>query len=534
MTKRNIYDYEVISKMSLTQLKQILKDNKEKHKYLLEKASKHKGSNFIPTMRQYEALQALQDDKTTQIGFGGGAGGAKSILGVFWIISMALAYSGTAWFIGRKTMVSLKQTTLVSFFEVMKLLNIPTKQYKFNGQDNVVTFKNGSVVYLKDMDWKPSDPHYTRFGGLLLTGAFLDEANEIPEKAIEIINSRIGRMKNDEYNLLPKMLYAFNPDKGFVYRTFYEPWKKGLEKAGHKYIPALAIDNPHIAESYIDTLWNLPEISKQRLLFGNFDYDDSDDMLVDYQQITALFTTIAKEIEPYYIIVDIAGDGKDNSVFSVWRGGELFVLELRNGMNTQEVIEHIRKLADEYKVPNSNIAVDAIGIGEGVAHSPLLSGCVPFKSSNVPVPTKPEPVSKYDIYGNKRMEEKFVTPNYTNLRSQMGWVLASKIKNGELAIRINEAEQVTVGDRQMTMRDVIEEELSMLRDGNPDNDGVKKRLMSKKDMKKFLGRSPDVLDIFLMRQYFEVVKDYEIVYNKKSKPLYERLFWKKHHKKKFK
>ena len=58
-----------------------------------------------------------------------------------------------------------------------------------------------------------------------MTGAFIDEANEVPEKAIEIVLSRIGRRNNAKYKIFPTLLLTFNPDKGYVYRTFYEPWK---------------------------------------------------------------------------------------------------------------------------------------------------------------------------------------------------------------------------------------------------------------------------------------------------------------------
>jgi hypothetical protein len=41
------------------------------------------------------------------------------------------------------------------------------------------------------------------------------------------------------------------------------------------FIPALATDNPHLDENYITQLQRADEITRQRLLFGNFDYDDT-------------------------------------------------------------------------------------------------------------------------------------------------------------------------------------------------------------------------------------------------------------------
>lgn len=76
-----------------------------------------------------------------------------------------------------------------------------------------------------DLAYKPSDPTYTRFGSMELTGGFVDESNEIDAQCLTILATRIGRQRNSEYGLKPKMLQTFNPDKGHVYANFYKPWK---------------------------------------------------------------------------------------------------------------------------------------------------------------------------------------------------------------------------------------------------------------------------------------------------------------------
>ena len=56
------------------------------------------------------------------------------------------------------------------------------------------------------------------------------------------------------------------------------------------FIPALATDNPFITKSYIDQLSKADEITKQRLLYGNFDYDATPGRLFSYDSLTDLFT----------------------------------------------------------------------------------------------------------------------------------------------------------------------------------------------------------------------------------------------------
>ena len=58
--------------------------------------------DFKANKKQKICLQAILDSTTSEIGYGGGAGGGKSFVGTFAIWSLASKYNGTAWFFGRK------------------------------------------------------------------------------------------------------------------------------------------------------------------------------------------------------------------------------------------------------------------------------------------------------------------------------------------------------------------------------------------------------------------------------------------------
>ena len=94
------------------------------------------------------------------------------------------------------------------------------------------------------------------------------------------------------------------------------------------------------------------------------------------------------------------------------------------------------------------------------------------------------------------MKHEFVPKtNFKNLKAQCGWKLAEVINEHKIAIRVPE------------YRDIIIEELtSILRDKEVDNEG-KKQLRSKEDVKKEIGRSPDIGDTLLMRMWFELKKE---------------------------
>lgn len=229
-------------------------------------------TNVHYTSKQWEAINYLQDKTTNELCFGGGAGGGKSRLGCTWILKMALKYPGTRWLIGRSILKTLKETTIKTLFEVISDINIPISFYSYNQQANEIKFKNGSEIIFKDLFSYPSDPNFDELGSLEITGAFIDEAVQIKDKARNIVKSRI-RYKLDENGLIPKILYCSNPGRGFLYDEFYKPSLTNSLPDDKKFIQSLVQDNSFISEYYISNLNALDIESKQRLLFGNWDFE---------------------------------------------------------------------------------------------------------------------------------------------------------------------------------------------------------------------------------------------------------------------
>ena len=104
------------------------------------------------THTQEKAIEYLFDKKTTEVLFGGAAGGGKSWVGCSWLILMCLKYPKTRYLMGRSKLDSLKKTTLNTFFDVCKQFELQANiDYTFNGSSNIVTFSNGSEIILKDL-----------------------------------------------------------------------------------------------------------------------------------------------------------------------------------------------------------------------------------------------------------------------------------------------------------------------------------------------------------------------------------------------
>ncbi|HXS58868.1 MAG TPA: phage terminase large subunit, partial [Hanamia sp.] len=408
-------------------------------------------------------------------------GGGKSILGTYWLLKNSLKFPGTRWLMGRSELKTLKETTLVSFFKVCEMQGLKSGlHYKLNQQSNTIVFPNGSCILLKDLFSYPSDPNFDSLGSLEITGAFIDECNQISEKARNIVRSRI-RHDLDKHNLLPKMLMTCNPSKGWVYTEFYKPFKAGELSKDKKFIVALVTDNNKISKTYYENLLKLDEASKQRLLYGNFEYDDDPATLIPYDKIIDCFTNDFVQEGETYITADIARYGSDSTVIGLWSGWRVRLFRYK-GKSVTDVASIIINMQNKNGVPNSRTIVDDDGVGGGVTD---IVRCKGFINNSVALPSPTSPKDK---------DGKPIPENYVNLKSQCYFRLAEKINKSGLFIDCND-----VGIKELTIQ-----ELEQVKQHNMDKDG-KKSITPKDKVKELIGRSPDFSDCLAMRMWFELV-----------------------------
>tara|TARA_A100001015_G_C14770009_1_gene624838 strand:- start:1 stop:729 length:729 start_codon:yes stop_codon:yes gene_type:complete len=233
-------------------------------------------------------------------------------------------------------------------------------------------------------------------------------------------------------------------------------------------VQSLVDDNRHVSKHYKDQLNKLDYISKQRLLYGNWEYDDSDDKLINYDAIINTFSN--DNIKPGlpYITADIARYGKDKTVIVYWTGlrAEEFIT-----MNTNSVTEAANKIMElqrRYSVPLNHICVDEDGIGGGVKD---ILRCKGFVNNSKAIKGE----------------------NYVNLKTQCYYTLADYINKLKIYVK---AERIT-------LKNAITEELEQVRRKNYDKD-TKLQLIGKDDVKTALGRSPDYADAIMMRMIYEL------------------------------
>ncbi|MBQ0035097.1 MAG: hypothetical protein KBS77_07360, partial [Bacteroidales bacterium] len=297
----------------------------------------------------------------------------------------------------------------------------------------------------------------------------IEEGGEVHQLALEVLKSRVGLNHNHKYRLTAQILNTCNPKKKFLYTTFYKPWKEGALSYPYTFIQSLVQDNNYIGEEYIHNLESITDrITKERLLFGNWEYDDNPNALIPFDAIADLFTNdFCSDSGERTMSADVALKGRDCYVRAD-RRGDTIRLTIRPKMEPIEVEQDIRQAATKNSVRLSNVVVDSDGVGAFVT-SYLNGG--------------------FEFHGEARS----FSGNYNNLKSECGFKLAELI----CARRLHVICDKTVQER-------LSLELETLMADDIDNDTSKKKLVSKDRMKAILGHSPDILDALLMLMVFEV------------------------------
>jgi len=385
---------------------------------------------------------------------------------------MCLAYPGTKWFMGRNELKRLMASTYVTFQKVMRFHNLPKSCYKLNGQYNYIEFVNGSRIDLLDLKYLPSDPLYERFGSLEFTGGFIEEAGEVHFGAFDTLKSRINRHFNKELNIHAFIFLSCNPKKNWLYTVFYKRWKNKTLPDNYCFIQSLYFDNPYTASSYKASLSQLSDPSKkQRLMFGNWEYDDDPNSIFEYDAIIDMFSNeFILESDERYISSDLAMKGRDKFVVSSWKGLVCEFPIVQSISDGKSIEQALKLTSKKCHVPRSHVVADSDGMGNYLES--YMEGIKTFHG------------------GGKAVNSE----TFANLRSECYFKLAEMVNQRRIRVK--------TGDPGV--REQIVNELSMIKSLDIDDTEKKQRIMKKDDIKENLAGSPDFADTLMMRMVFEL------------------------------
>ena len=333
-----------------------------------------------------------------------------------------------------------------------------TGVYKVNESNLIITTPSGVHIHFKSAD-KPDN----LFGEDVYSIVF-DEAPRAKVDAFYALRSTItatgGMMKlignfGGTANWMHQLKQKSLTDKEYAYFkiTAWDAVKEGI------------LLQEEIEQAQRDLP---PKIFKQLYLAEE---QESLDMLCSYESINDLWTNTHANRNGRYITADIALHGSDKFTIYVWEGYTVIRFIEIDKCEADEVERLLKELSITYNVGRSNIAYDADGLGAFLRG--YLKGARPFNN------------------GSKALKINGKETNYKNLKSQCGYEFAKRINNKEVFIdcEIDKAEMI--------------KELECLQSYALDNDG-KIQLLPKAKIKELIGHSPDKLDGFVMRTYFDL------------------------------
>jgi len=426
---------------------------------------------FKPSPKQNLIFDYFNDKYTTEILYGGSVSSGKTYALCALLVMKCLQYPGIRVGLARQRLTTLKRNTVSTLLKLLRDWQLSAdKHFKYNQQSGELTFFNDSKILLCELAYNPSDPEYTRIGGLEITFGAIDEAGETHEKGKEIFQSRIGRWLNDKYDIKPLLFLTCNPTKNFLFRDFYMPQKEHKMPEHRKFIQALPQDNPYVSQAYLDNLdRTLSHLEKRRLLYGDWEVHDDSEALFAYEDIVYLYEddSLDRGDKQMRLSCDIAFT-LDECVFVVWEGKTIVKIIKKDKMVKTTVVDTIKKICDEYKIRYDHVAWDADGVGLYLReHFPggkeIHNGSKPIKNDG-----------------------------YRNLKTELFFTLSEKVKKGEVKIK------------EENYSSEVMDQLSVIKHKPRHTGDNKIELIPKAEMVRILGHSPDIADAMAYGMIFHL------------------------------
>lgn len=306
------------------------------------------------------------------------------------------------------------------------------------------------------------------------------------------IPERQGKLR---YFMVDNDNYIWGDTKAEVIEKAWHVLQPLVEKSGlnpESFIKSLTFvggsiyDNQELLKidpGYLGNLNAQDEETKERLLGGNWNKKQNKSDIYDYVKMRDVFTNHYCERDyansSKYITTDIALKGSDKFIVFVWKGKMLIDFLVMDKAKGNQIIDAIKTMAIKHRVQFSNIVFDNDGVGQ------FVDGFIP---------------NAREFNNGSRAKN---NENYRNLKSQCFFKSGDAVNNGEYYIPEYVANMKYSEDK--TLREQIMYERKAIKRDKPDNDG-KMAVISKQEMKVYLdGKSPDVMDAFMMREVIELL-----------------------------
>lgn len=467
--------------------------------------------------KQLELMNYILDNDTTELFYGGSAGGGKSRGCANIFLILVKKFPGIKLGVFRKTVTQLRKTTMDTFYKAMgaaglkrcdpKDTNFKSGDWRLTDIGSKIEFKNGSQILFMSLD-PANDPEFTSIGSLEIDFGMIDEAGEITKLAKDTLRSRLGRgVATRVYHLVPKLILLANPSSNFLRKEYYDPyaklgggesqrWQNGeLTQANGEKIPAYrvylratAYDNPFLPQSYIDTLKSLPDAQRKRLLDGDWNFNDGENVLFSYTLLESVM--VNKKPEKVFIEKKTGQfEYKDGKVNEKVEKKALF--SLTAGIDVADTGKDQTVIA----IMDQNTLIDLIPLQISQVDETPKSKLYAEKAIEV--------LKRYGFTsreaGRVYLEQNSVGAAMRDQMVMLGWNIEGKTATGKsrqenfYSLYLDmEQKKIQIYDNTPNLEELEREMLSM----TVEYKGEDVVICPKRDMKEALGRSPDLFDAF--------------------------------------
>jgi phage terminase large subunit len=293
--------------------------------------------------------------------FGGAMGGGKTGALINEGQQLNLDYPGNFGLLIRKTWPSFRDTVLpqVEKFTDTRLVA------DWNHSSKYIYYKNGSRTHYGGLGDKPDD--WEKWMSGEYGWIAIDQAEQFTALEFEMLATRL-RLR------LPGILYFFllscNPNVGWIKERFIE---SNLED--HIFIPSLPTDNlANLPKDYIARMRKVltPQLQKA-LLEGDWEAIGEPDNVFAYLEVQRAAERQVEPSQPVEIGVDVARSGDDESVIALREGLRVQIHSQARGHDTMKTAGEVWRCCQDKVVPywgpklkEIRIKVDADGLGAGV------------------------------------------------------------------------------------------------------------------------------------------------------------------------
>ncbi len=229
---------------------------------------------------------------------------------------------------------------------------------------------------------------------------------------------------------------------------------------------------------------------------GYFGPIDNEAININRQMIHNLWLNPVNKDENVYATMDISKGGidSDGCPCIIWKGLQIIAIEFFK-RNTESEEAHqlenfINDILQRYKIPITNLAYDAGGIG-GLIEDFLKKGARGINGQG-------RVEQEYDENGNP-----VTVARYFNLRSQLHGKTEIMLKKGEISIDVSKDLVIPYGKKNQRRRllDVLFDEINVFT--NTERNG-KIYYKTKDEYKSRFKSSPDIMDAITYRAIFEL------------------------------